>query len=356
MVPQTGSGALQGQEQSAGLAALETYVNSTGGIHGRPIKFDIVDTQSNPQISVQLMNYAAAKKVPVVLGPSFAAECAAIAAIVRTGPVDYCTSPGMHPDPGSFVFSSGFSTYDLLGMTVRYLKERNLKRVAIISSTDASGQDGERSLDAAIALPANKDMAVVAHEHFSTTDLNVAAQVVRVKAAAPQALIVWTTGTPFGTILRSIHDSGLEIPVLTSPGNQTYEQMSGYAGFLPNELLFTSGPFSAPDQITDRGMRKDVDALYASLRSVKVPSFASQIVWDPALLIVAALRKLGTDATAEQVRAYIAGQRGWIGENGRYDFTSTPQRGLDGSSSLIVRWDASKSTFVAASKLGGKPL
>ena len=356
MVPQTGSAALQGHQQSQGLVALEALINRTGGIRGRPIKFEIVDTQSSPQITVQLLNYAAAKKVPVVLGPSSAAECAALAAVVKNGPVVYCTSPGFHPDPGSYVFSSGFSTVDLLRMSVRYLKERNFKRVAIISSTDAAGQDGERSLDAAFALPVNKDMTAVAREHFAINDLNAAAQIARVKAAAPQALVVWTTGTPYGTILRSVHDSGLDIPVLSSPGNQTFEQMSAYAEFLPKEQLFTSGPFSAPDQITDRTMRNAVQLLYTALDTVKAPSFASQIVWDPALLIVAALRKLGADATAAQVRDYIAGQRRWVGENGPYDFVSTPQRGLDGSSSLIVRWDASKNEFVAASKLGGKPL
>ena len=138
MVPQTGSAALQGRQQSQGLQAVEAFVNRTGGIHGRPIKFEIVDTQSSPQITVQLLSYATAKKVPVVIGPSSAAECAALAAVVKSGPVVYCTSPGFHPDPGSYVFSSGFSTVDLLRMSVGYLRERNLKRIAIVASTDSS--------------------------------------------------------------------------------------------------------------------------------------------------------------------------------------------------------------------------
>ena len=211
-------------------------------------------------------------------------------------------------------------------------------------------------LDAAIALPVNKDMTLVALEHFAINDLNAAAQIARVKAAAPQALLVWTTGTPFGTVLRSVHDSGLEIPVLTSPGNQTFEQMSGYAEFLPKEQLFTSLapvlplPTRSRDRVDD-AVNAVQQLAYTSLDTVKAPSFASQIVWDPALLIVSALRKMGTDATAAQVRDYIAGQRRWVGENGnRTIFVGAPQRGLDGSSSLIVRWDASRNEFVAASK------
>ncbi len=36
------------------------------------------------------------------------------------------------------------------------IREKGYKKIAIISTTDASGQDGEKSVDAALALPANK--------------------------------------------------------------------------------------------------------------------------------------------------------------------------------------------------------
>lgn len=356
-LPLTGGGAFQGKEQARTLLAVEEYVNKSGGIRGRPVSFVVHDTQSNAQVTVQLMNDAVAKNAAVVLGPSFTAECAAVAPIVKNGPVAYCLSPGFHPEPGTNVFSSGFSTVDLIAVMVRYMRDRGLKRVAIITSTDASGQDGERSIDAALAQPANKELAVVAREHFAPADLGVAAQIARIKAASPQAIVGWTTGAPFGTFLRNLRESGLDVPVLTTPGNQTYEQMTSYADFLPNELLFASGPFAAPDQISDRTMKASVQALYTGLEHQKArPGFPSQTDWDPALLLVAALRQLGTDATAVQIHDFIAGQRGWIGENGRYDFVAVPQRGLDGSSTIIVRWDTAKGTWVAASKIGGAPL
>lgn len=357
MLPTTGSGAFQGKAQALTLVALEDFINRTGGIRGRPIKFTVLDTQSSAQVAVQLMNDAVAKKVAAVVGPSFTAECAAIASVVKNGPVDYCLSPGMHPEPGTNVFSSGFSTIDQIAVMVRYMRDRGLKRFAVITSTDATGQDGEHSVDAALANAANKDLTVVAREHFSPADLSAAAQIARIKAAAPQAVVAWTTGAPFGTLLRNVHESGLDVPILTTPGNQTYEQMSSYGEFLPAELLFCTGPFAAPDQITDRTMRTSVRALYDGLERLKArPGFPSQTDWDPAQLLVAAFRKLGTDATAAQIHDFIAGQRGWIGENGRYDFVTVPQRGLDGSSTVIVRWDAAKGTWVAASKLGGAPL
>jgi branched-chain amino acid transport system substrate-binding protein len=60
----------------------------------------------------------------------------------------------------------------------------------------------------------------------------------------------------------------------------------------------------------------------------------------PAMIIVSALRKLGSDATAAQVHDYMENLRGWIGINGAYDFVAVPQRGLGLGFVVITRWNA----------------
>jgi branched-chain amino acid transport system substrate-binding protein len=77
--------------------------------------------------------------------------------------------------------------------------------------------------------------------------------------------------------------------------------------------------------------------------------------WDPALLLTTALRHVGTNATAEQLRAYLATQR-LAGVNGTYDFKRVPQRGLDDRSVVILRWNAASASWTPASKIGGAPL
>jgi branched-chain amino acid transport system substrate-binding protein len=357
ILPLTGPGAFAGKEQARTLQALEDYVNSTGGIRNRPIKFTVLDDASSPQQALQLMNQLIAKNVAAVVGPGFAGECGAVIGALANGPVSYCLSPGVHPAPGSYMYSTSFSTVDLIAVMVKYMREKGYKRIGIIAPTDASGQDGDKAIDAALADPANKDIVVVDREHFTPSDLSVAAQIARIKAATPQALIAWASGGSFGTVLRNAKEGGLDVPILTTPGNQTYEQMSAYAGFLPKDLLFCSGPFAAPDQVTDKTMKAQVNALYTSLAKLGArPGFPGQTDWDGGLLIVNAYRKIGFDATAAQIHDYIQNTRNYIGENGHYDFVASPQRGLDGSSTVIVRWDPTKGTWVAASKLGGQPL
>ena len=354
----TGPTAFQGKAQAKSLESLANYINAHGGLRGRSIKFTFYDTQASPQNAVQFFNDAIARKAAIVVGPAGASECSAIAAIVKDGPVDYCTSPGFHPTPGSYVYSAGFSTVDLVAVMVRYLRERGLKKIALITSTDTTGQDGERSIDTALALPANNDLKIVAREHFAVADFNASAQITRIKAASPQVVIAWTTGAPFGTVLRNLNEAGMTLPVVTTLGNQTYEQMDGYTQFLPHELLMATGPFSAPERITDRPLLQAVQQMYVALDATKLhPGFPSAAPWDPALILTAAISKLGFDATATQVRDFINSQHSFVGVNGRYNFAEFPQRGLDaGTSAVMVRWDAAKGTWVAVSKLGGAPI
>ena len=105
----------------------------------------------------------------------------------------------------------------------------------MIVTTDTSGQDGERALDIALRQPENRSLNVVAREHFAGSDLSVAAQMSRIKAAGAQALIAYAAGTPFGTVLHGLSDAGIDLPVGTTTANLSYDEMKQFSAFLPKE-------------------------------------------------------------------------------------------------------------------------
>lgn len=357
ILPLTGGAAFLGKEEAQTLAVIEESVNKAGGIGGRSIKFTIADDQSNPQVAVQLTNGVIEKKVSVILGSSLVSTCSAMTALVKDGPVLYCFSPGIHPPKDSYAFSSSVSTKDLIAVLVGYFRQRGWKRLAIITSIDATGQDAERSMDEAFSAPENKSVQVVAREHFNTTDVSVTAQMTHIRAANPQALIAWSTGTPAATLLRGVNEARLTIPVATTNGNLTYAQMKQYAQFLPKELYFPGVPFAAPGQVTDRATKAAVEAFYKAFEPAGIkPDLGQSLAWDPTLLVIDALRKLGTNATAAQIRQYLNDVHGWVGSNGPYDFRAVEQRGLGRSAALVVRWDPAKETWVGVSRPGGAPL
>ena len=351
----TGPGAFLGQAAVQTLHAAEQLVNETGGIKGRPVHFVIVDDQTAPSVAVQLATGIIAKGAPVVIGPSIGATCAAMAPLFKNGPVEYCLAPVIHPVAPSYVFSSGVSTRDLSLAGLRWAKARGLKKIAFLVATDTTGQDGEAVTKANLALPEFSSMQLVANEHFNVTDINVNAQLARVKASGAQLLYAQTVGTPFGTILKNAYDSGLNLPILTNSGNINFTQMSQYESFLPAEVYFTGFRFlqyatSPPGPVRDAQQR-----FISALKNVGVnrPDFSYNFAWDSSLIVVDALRHLGTDATAEQIRQYIAGLHGYAGISGIMDFRDGQQRGLSTNAALVVRWSTSKHDFVAASKLGG---
>jgi branched-chain amino acid transport system substrate-binding protein len=78
--------------------------------------------------------------------------------------------------------------------------------------------------------------------------------------------------------------------------------------------------------------------------------------WDVALVVVEALKKLGPNASAEQIRQFISSLTDFPGINGIYDFKQHPQRGLGSDSAVIVRFDPAAKRWVWLSKPGGAPL
>lgn len=359
VLPLTGNVAFIGQGEQKAFQLEQGYVNKTGGIQGRKLRFVIHDDQSSPQVAVQLTSKIIKQHPNVVLGSTLVAMCNAMAPLVRNGPVMYCLSPAIHPKAGSYVFSGSISTRDLARALIRYYRDLGFTKVAMITSTDASGQDGAQSFHRVMDLPKNKNIKMVADVQFAPTDVSVTAQIERIKQSGAQALIVWTSGSPFGTVLRGIEDAGLQLPVATTEANMTLAQMHQYAAFLPSKILFISSEW--PSQGSNLKLQSEVEkaqgAMFKAYRDTKTPiDINAVIAWDPGMILVDALRKLGTKASPEQIRRFIANQTNLAGVNGVYNFKKVPQRGLTVDDSVVTRWDKAKDAWIVVSRPGGAPL
>ena len=238
ILPVTGSSAYVGGLMQDALHAFETYANKTGGLRGVPIHINILDDQSNPQLSVQLANKIIESKPPAILGPGNVALCAAVAPLVAQGPVELCLSPGFYPKPGTMAFASAPSLDGITPAQFRFLRLKGLTRIAVLGSTDASAQAVEAITRATFLMPENATLKNVSYEHFNAADLSVAAQIERIKATNPQALVVYATGAAFLTILRAMHDTALDIPILTSTANLIPNVLDANRNLLPATLYF----------------------------------------------------------------------------------------------------------------------
>lgn len=355
VLPLTGPAAFLGSAEQRALQQFEKLMAKGDGIGGRPVRFVFHDDQSSPQTAVQLATQIASAKPAAVLGSAVVGMCNAMAPLMRRGPVMYCFSPGIYPAAGGYVFSSSNATRDLASAQLRYFHARGWTKIAVITSTDASGLDAQKHIRELVTLPENKDLQIVAETTFNPTDVSAAAQVQRMKSAQPQAVIAWSTGAAIGTVFKAILDAGLDVPVATTDGNMTYAQMRQYAEILPKQLYIPSPEWPRTQQDVPPEVAAAKDQFFAAFEGTDPPDAASSFAWDPALLVVTALRQLGPGATADQLRDHLSKLKGSAGVNGIYDFTKVAQRGLDDSNVVITRWDPAAKTWTVVSKPRGVP-
>jgi len=352
----TGPAAFVGVDEKAAFAVYETVIDKSGGVRGRQVHFQIWDDQSSPQVALQLANGIIDKHVPVIVGPAVTGTCAAVDPVVRnTGPVEYCLSPGLQPQKGTFVFSSSRSLDATLLAEARFLNDKNYDRIGVLTATDASGQAGSHGLND--AMPAYHSLQIVDEEKFAPSAITLNAEISKILQLKPNCIFIFATGPAFATALRGLKDAGVDLPVFTSSANLNKDQLTQYSAFLPKDLYFDGFPFQVGVPMGTAGQRNAYATFVGAFKSAAVvPTTTSAYAWDPMNIVISAFKQVGPDATSTQIRDYIANLHDFGGVNGSYDFRSGDQHGLGVDSVVVVKWSPAAGAVTAASQTGGKPL
>lgn len=121
--------------------------------------------------------------------------------------------------------------------------------------------------------------------------------------------------------------------MLTSTGNYIPSLSQRDRDLLPTELLFNGFAYQA-GSLLGRGPLRDAanefDEAYRAAGAT--PNPVGALAWDPAKLLISAVRTIGISATAAQVQHYLAGLQDFAGVMGTYDcrhrqMGSAPRRG-----------------------------
>ncbi len=358
IISETGSAAFLGVEQKAALQALAKHVNATGGIDGKKLAFAISDNQSTAATSVSLASPLLSQSPVLLVGSVTTTDRPVDDLAGGSGPVIYDLSPGDHPKLGGYVYSTSNSTVNQTKAFVNFAKSKGWTRVAAITSTDSSGQDGWNNIQKATA---GSGVSVVSHQTFDPTDVSVTTQLSKIKASNPQALFIWTTGTPLTTVLKGMQTLGLSsLPTMTTNGNASFKELSSLSSDLPSQLYFPGAPFMVgPSHLTGQ-TKTQVQAFDSAIKAFgqAAPDEGDALAYDPGLILVSALRKLGTGATAQQIHTYISGLTSFQGIDGTYDFKASQpdNRGLTIKDVYVAQWDKASQNWTAASGPAGEAL
>jgi len=356
VVSETGTYAFLGSREAKALKALAAEVNASGGIDGHPMQVDVEDNQSNPATAVQLASAWVSQGVPFILNGSAVATDKAVDALATSnGPFIYDLSPGTHPKPGSMIFSAGLSTGSDAKAYLTFFKSKGYTNIAVINSTDGSGTDGYNQLVTQLTSPAFSSIKIVSHQTFDPSDVSVTTQMAKIKAANPQALVVWTTGTPLGTVLKAMSALGMDsIPTITTDGNASYSELSAFSSLLPKKLYFPTGPLYLSPSLLPSNISGTVAKFDQVVKSAGGHGGDPWgLAYDPAQLLMGALEHLGVNATATQILNYMENLHGVPGIYGVYNTSTSDHRGVHSDSIYISSWNGT--SFTPESGPGGTP-
>ncbi len=223
----------------------------------------------------------------------------------------WCFSPSVRTEPGGYEFTSQIDSHDQQRALMTYFKGKGWKRIALITTTDASGQDAEKSVTDLVKDPAFKDVTLVANEHFAPSDVSVSAQIEKIRAGNPDAIVSWATTAAGGTVFRALKQAGIDLPTAASGSNMTVQQMTDYAAFLPSKVYFGVGEWAAngdPRLTVPKEVSDQQKLFFATMKTVNVyPDSGADLGWEPVRVVADALNKLPAGADAKHA-ARLPGQ------------------------------------------------
>ncbi|MGO9176569.1 MAG: ABC transporter substrate-binding protein [Desulfobaccales bacterium] len=322
-------------------------INKGGGINGRPIELIIGDTESDPAKAATIAKkFIFTDKVAAIIGPTSTAEGMNVKKIVEEASVPTFMTVGGDPvimggeKLGSFnyVFKSPQRSSTAVKKLFGYLKDKKLTKVGLLTASDAFGKDGLVWLE---KLAPDFGITFVAKESFGPSDIDMTAQLTKIKNADPQALVVWTIGPAGAIVAKNKAQLGIKVPLFQCHGqpDPKYIELAGKASEgdrMPATKLMAAAQL--PDSDPQKKVIQDFIRLYKDVYHYdnQFPiNTHSGYAWDAIYIVTNAMKKAGTDPKA--LRNAIEQTKGYVGVSGIYNLTPEDHNGLGVDSMVMVQ-------------------
>ena len=179
----------------------------------------------------------------------------------------------------------------------------------------------------------------MAAEQFKPTDVDMKTQLTALAGKGPQAVICWTIGPAGSIVSKNHHALGLTMPLLQCHGlpDPAYIKLAGEASegdLMPATKLMTWE--ALPDSDPQKKTIAEFVRLYRDeyKYDAQYPiNTHSGYAWDALLLLVDAMRKVGTEPA--KVRDALEATRGLVGVSGVFTLGPQDHNGL-GEDSMVM--------------------
>jgi branched-chain amino acid transport system substrate-binding protein len=306
----TGPAAIWGSGNLAGATLAFEEANAKGGIFGRKIEVVPLDDESSaPKGSAAFNKLVQAEKVFMVFGPSASAVGVPMKKVMADSGVPIVipsfSSPDMTDPLIKNIFRTGTLNDRVQGHAIAdYLvKTMKVDKIAILRQSDQYGATGAAAI---IERLKELEKAPAAVEIFNASDTDMTSQVLRLRGADPQAIVIYGYPSPSAIATRQIRELGMTAEIFGSnaASNQNYPELVGKIGvgtkFAANSSFLTEGTAEPMASFRDAFQKR-----FPDLARQGRPTTSDVNGYGGALNVLEGLRRAGKDLTRENFMAAL---------------------------------------------------
>lgn len=297
----SGGSAKSGEGITRGLSAAISEINAAGGLlGGRKLELVRRDDESNPaKGQIAARELIEQEKVAVLFGGIDSPVSLAIVPVANQSKVPFfsvwaaatnITRNGANPN---YVFR--VSAVDALvdkALTSFAMKAHGAKKLGLILVNNPWGESNEKGLTAA-AKEAGIEIAGV--EKFEESDVDMVAQLTRLKADGADTLILVGNAAPGAQVMKSLQRTGWSVPVVSHWGisGGRFPELAG-AGAQKVDFVQTYS-FFGPQNAVGKKLLAELEKTYPDIKGPAdvVPPVGIANAYDAMHLAALAIAKAG---------------------------------------------------------------
>ncbi|HRI17051.1 MAG TPA: ABC transporter substrate-binding protein [Burkholderiaceae bacterium] len=337
----TGPGASLGVPYKNGF----TLVPKTLG--GEPVRYIILDDESKPDNAAKnARKFVTEDKVDALMGSTGVPSALAmtqVAVEAKTPLIALTPLPPLAADRAPWTFIVPQPTELMMGAVAAHLKGKGVKTVAFIGFSDSWGDLVYNAIGG--LAPAN-GFKVVTNERYARADTSVTGQVLKITAAAPDAVVVGGSGSPAATPQIALIEQGYKGPIYHNHGtvNLPFIQTGKKAAegaIAPTGALIVAEEL--PADFATKAVSLDFVKRYEAAFGAGTRNAFAGYTYDGVLLLDAAaavaIKKArpGTPEFRAALRDALENLKNVIGTHGVYNMTPANHNGLDERARVLVQ-------------------
>jgi branched-chain amino acid transport system substrate-binding protein len=348
-VSESGPGSSLGRPEADSMQMAVDEINKAGGVQGHPLQITILDDESNATTAVNNVRKLMDQHPVAILGSSLTQTSLAMIPLAMQAqiPMISFASSAQVIQPVAerrWIFKMPITDFHTAQALQEYMKKKSWTKVAVVYRNDDYGKTGLSHFKDA---GKNYGFEVVDAEPIAANASDATTQLTHIKAANPQAVVVWSTLPSANVVIKGYRELSLPYPILFSDGAATGVFLQ-QAGAALNGAYIASTKINVVDTMPNSDPQKKLLQTYIASFVQNYPKDAPVSIFggfghDGVYVLAEALKNAKT-SQPEKLREAIEHVT-YTGISGTFRMSAGDHNGLSTFSTVVTQIDNGKFTL-----------